>query len=159
RLADVNNDNALDIVFLVAVAGGGGAIDVLLGNGNGTFSGPQTTSLPTAAMFLALADFNGDGHIDCTYANRDNSVYWRFGNGDGTFGGENSAMLGGQVSEPVAGQFSATTADIIALTYNSTQNTYQAVQLKNNGTGGFGAPVRYSIPSSPMAMVAGDLDN
>src|SRR5271163_1992819 len=78
--ADFNGDGIPDLVIL------GGAISVLLGNGDGTF-----TAAPSPSAFLpgaiAVGDFNGDGIPDLAVApalDEGNSEVL-LGNGDGTF--------------------------------------------------------------------------
>lgn len=92
--ADINGDGKLD---LAVPDYAGGAIDILLGNGDGTFQ-PQIV-VPTAPLPLsiAIADFNRDGKLDLAVgtgaANPNVSssptvsggVSVLLGNGDGTF--------------------------------------------------------------------------
>jgi hypothetical protein len=59
-VADLRNNGDLDIVVPE-----GGSVQVLLGNGNGTFAVPVTyTTPPIFAGAVVLADFNGDGKED-----------------------------------------------------------------------------------------------
>ena len=67
-----------------------GAIAVLLGNGDGTFSAARLTGgglfAPTA--WVAVGDFNGDGKLDLALAApQSGRVSVVRGNGDGTFSG------------------------------------------------------------------------
>ena len=81
-LADVNGDGHPDMVV-------GGAIGILLGNGDGTFR--AGTPLPAVASgnfiwAFAAGDLNGDGKIDLVYEDIENQVVVPlYGNGDGTF--------------------------------------------------------------------------
>jgi len=61
-------------------------IDVLLGNGDGTF-GPQTVIAKNAAVYgLVAADLSGNGKIDLVATNNSNlPLTILMGNGDGTF--------------------------------------------------------------------------
>jgi uncharacterized protein YjdB len=70
---DVNGDGKLDLL-----ASNYDTIEVLTGNGNGTFSLIPGTITVTGAF--TLADFNGDGKIDILAAGEA-----ALGNGDGTF--------------------------------------------------------------------------
>jgi flagellin len=86
RLGDVNGDSKLDIVTNEYYIG---TLNVILGNGNGTFSNVQktSTSAPNNDL-LELADFNGDGILDAVQASTsgDQLIGTRLGRGDGTFG-------------------------------------------------------------------------
>jgi hypothetical protein len=84
-VADVNRDGNPDI--LVANAEGG-AISVLLGNGNGQFH--EASGSPFAAGHLpndiAVADMNGDGNLDLVIANHQSPYVSIFlGDGKGGF--------------------------------------------------------------------------
>jgi hypothetical protein len=60
--ADMNKDGKLDLVLLDAVNNG---VDVLLGNGDGTFAAPTLYSVSTFYVAsIDLADLNGDGYPD-----------------------------------------------------------------------------------------------
>jgi len=92
---DFNNDGNIDLA--VSKAGSQGTLRVFLGNGDGTFGKPITTSLLTIPSFLWPADFNGDGKLDLaiSYEFQDQqSTYIYLGNGDGTFTFQPTAVQG-----------------------------------------------------------------
>ncbi|MCO6455646.1 MAG: VCBS repeat-containing protein [Pirellulaceae bacterium] len=81
RLADLNEDGLLDVV-----ASGDGAqpeVSVLLGSGDGTFTFLADYFAGRVAVALAVADINGDNHLDVV--NVENDVFVLLGNGDATF--------------------------------------------------------------------------
>jgi hypothetical protein len=87
-VADVNGDGRPDLV----VAYGGykqtNTVGVLLGNGNGTFQGTVHFGAVLYPRSVAVADVNGDGHLDLVVANGgypNFSVSVLLGNGNATF--------------------------------------------------------------------------
>jgi glucose/arabinose dehydrogenase len=75
-IADINNDGDLDLVTTNTAGNypssdnpGGNTISVLLGNGNGTFSGPRAYVTGRTPFNLTVADFNRDGRVDIATAN------------------------------------------------------------------------------------------
>jgi Big-like domain-containing protein/VCBS repeat protein len=88
-IADVNGDGKLDLLEANACAGSeipcisGGAVGVLLGNGDGTFGATQTYNSVGPNGTVAVADANQDGKLDLLVLS--GSLYVLLGNGDGTF--------------------------------------------------------------------------
>ncbi len=85
-VADFNGDGIPDIVTLNS---GFGAVEVQLGNGDGTFQFPQAFYPGNGPVAIAVGDFNGDGRPDVAVINSydDNQVSVLLGNGDGTLQG------------------------------------------------------------------------
>ncbi len=63
RSADMNGDGKADLVVR-AVSG----IEVLPSRGDGTFGDPEVTLVRPRLTAMALADFDGDGHLDAAVA-------------------------------------------------------------------------------------------
>jgi RHS repeat-associated protein len=88
-LGDFNGDGKLD----AAVVNGSGVVEILLGNGDGTFAAPVATPALNgqSANLIAVADMNGDGRADLVVAGNisaypyGTAVDVLLGNGDGTF--------------------------------------------------------------------------
>ena len=112
---DVNGDGNLDVISQsnsVPMGNAEGAVNynVMLNNGNGTFSAPKpldTSALRNLeASAVAFGDVNGDGKIDLvtTYANPEgqNYVAAALGNGDGTFGAFSPLLLINVVTTAIA---------------------------------------------------------
>lgn len=78
-MADNNGDGIPDLI-----ASDQGSINVLFGNGNGTFrAGPHTDPLAGGPPFAA-GKLSGNGKVDLVFPAR-NGVAVCIGNGDGTF--------------------------------------------------------------------------
>ncbi len=74
------------IMDLVVVDNGGNTLEVLLGNGNGTFQSPASiTGTASGAKFVTVGDYNGDGELDFATCDAAGTIGIYFGNGDGTF--------------------------------------------------------------------------
>jgi hypothetical protein len=81
-VGDSNHDGKLDLaVPALDFNNGNPALDVFLGNGDGTFQSPVIYSIANQAGSAAVGDVNGDGKLDIV--TDDLSVLP--GNGDGTF--------------------------------------------------------------------------
>jgi len=93
---DFNSDGKLDLVILSPGVSNSSQVTALLGQGDGTFAAPQTSTVyaPPATGGdevrgeIATADFNGDGKLDLVvvgdYVNV-GGITILLGNGDGTF--------------------------------------------------------------------------
>jgi len=136
-LGDLNGDTNLDVV-------GGffpGRVGVLLGNGDGTFTGLTNYTMDSSAGSAALADLNGDLNLDVITANA-SSISVRLGNGNGTFGPLTNFFAGNSSQSTVIGDFNNDTRPDVAVA-NATANTLSV--LLGNGDGSFAPRVPYSV--------------
>ena len=90
---DFNGDGKLDLATVDLGDGTGSCscVAILLGNGDGTFESPITTTTATTPFAIGVGDFNSDGHLDLAVAESFSSVDQveiLLGNGDGTFRSE-----------------------------------------------------------------------
>ena len=84
-VGDFNNDGKLDVVAGAKKAHGAGAIQLFLGNGNGTFKPPiDSPSKPLYGPRNA-GDFNNDGKLDLLAAGPSLRLSAFLGNGNGKF--------------------------------------------------------------------------
>lgn len=109
-LADVNHDGHLDVIVGGCSASNcwndNGVVSVFLGNGDGTLqSAVSSDTGGRLADGIALADFDGDGHLDIVVANViDQSVGVLLGVGDGSFGPATTFLSGGNFTYSVAAE-------------------------------------------------------
>jgi hypothetical protein len=61
------------------------SVNVLLGNGDGTFGKPTSYSVGTSPSSIATGDFNLDGKLDLAVAALGGNAFVLFGKGDGSF--------------------------------------------------------------------------
>lgn len=91
--ADFNGDGKVD---LVSVASAYGEINVLLNNGNGTFTPGATLQVSAdSPLFVTTADVNGDGHVDIILGNYNHTVTVFTNDGSGNFALATTLLLSG----------------------------------------------------------------
>ncbi len=161
--ADFNNDGRLDLAIAepgLEVDGSYGAVQIFLGNGDGTFDALAPMSVPGASELVA-GDFTNNGRIDLAVADTYSStVSILMGHGDGTFTNTENLQLGGPFSNslPVAivdGNFGNGQVDLAVADRGSNDVTV----LMNGGTGNFSALAPISLgfsffPPSSLSLVA-----
>jgi hypothetical protein len=156
--ADFNGDGKPDLVTTSFLPDGTRNVEVLLGNGDGTFQNPVSTAPGFGVRYVAAGDFNGDGKADLVVADGLNTVMVLPGNGNGTFGKPlvlKFPSLGG--AAPVVVDFFGDGKQGIALATGQGQVTV----LRGNGDGTFQAPVNFLtdfVGNQPSALVAADFN-
>lgn len=157
-VADFNGDGIPDVVFV----GGGiqaGFVEVMLGNGDGTFGSPISTAVISGLSGIAVGDFNGDGKKDVAVTWTDigtaGHIQILLGNGDGTF----TLKTGGNSSGGAWAGFLAVAdfngdgkADIVVVNQNN------VAILLGTGSGSFGTPTGYAVGTNPLSAVIGDFN-
>jgi hypothetical protein len=155
-------DGKLDLV--VADANG---IEVLPGNGDGTFRTIQTSAVTGAngssPIGLAVGDFNGDGKPDAAAAVSSGQVSILLGQGNGTFvaGAILSLPSGSAPAAILAGDFDGDGKLDLVVAYGA-QGQFAAgatvAVFLGKGDGTFQAPAAISLPGSVESLSMSDLN-
>ncbi len=155
-VADFNGDGKADL----AVASHGTTnVDILLGNGDGTFQAPVSYSSGGGTpASLAAGDWNGDGKVDLAVAINGYVIYVLLGNGDGTFQASTAVCSPCGGTWLASGDFNGDgKTDLVASV--SSGSGAAAIVLLGNGDGTFQSPVKYSTPVNGGSFVAvGDIN-
>ena len=160
-IGDVNNDGLDDVIF-VHQPGTSANFDVLLSNGDGTFTVGNNYALGSNNLSGgAVADFDGDGKLDLVAVDSatPGNVWVSTGNGDGTFNAATSVLLGEKAGYDVV------IADLngdgmLDITGNDDATGQQKVFLATSRTA-FAASVPYTTPDGiydACATRLGDLN-
>jgi hypothetical protein len=136
-VGDFDHDGKLDIAVASDIQ-----VEILLGNGDGTFKTPVNYSDGGVPLSVATADLNHDGNLDLVLANLDGPVSVLLGNGDGTFQPAVNVITTGGSRFVGVGDFNGDhKPDLIVA-----DGPYVSVLL-GNGDGSFQAPIDTNVTS------------
>jgi hypothetical protein len=174
-VADFNKDGKLDLAVANQCQDSNcksGAVTVLLGNGDGTFSSAQSYgSAGYFTNFVAIGDFNGDGNPDLALASQcqdigcnSGGVSVLLGNGNGTFQAAQSYASGGFQADSVSvadvngdGKSDLLVSNLCANSNNCNNGVVSSLLGRGDGT--FRGPHVYSSGGqNAYSMVAGDFN-
>jgi hypothetical protein len=139
-------------------------VQVLLGNGDGTFAPPASYAAGASANSIAVGDFTGTGVLDVVVSNDANSssgtVTVLRGNGDGTFQPGVTFAAGPFPGFVTVGDLrgNGILDLVVAQTLNGASTNHLVSVLLGNGDGTFGGPVSYRVGAAPVAALVGDFD-
>ncbi len=178
-VGDFNGDGKLDLAVATRgtdgfwggyyssyyYSGASPAVDVLVGNGNGTFTTGNSYTLPSpfeippssyAAPSVATADLNGDGKLDLAVTDAgDSAVDVLLNTGNGAFGATTVFGTGGYSPDAIAAADVNGNGKPDLITANS-GNTLSV--LPSIGNGNFGSPYAFTVGSGPASVAAGDFN-
>jgi len=128
-----------------------------------SFKVAPTIILEATPFGMAVADFNGDGHLDLAVSpnNVDGEVVILLGRG-GTekFGAPTGFPVGGLPRRMAAGDFNGDGKPDLAVGLDGFAEPPRKLSiLLNDGTGKFGAPSFINLAGDPVQPVLGDLNN
>ncbi len=155
---DFNGDGRLDVAVIYGTLvplSTGNSVDVLLGNGDGSFQPAVSYGTGQGTASLVTADFNGDGKLDLAVANEtDETVSILLGNGDGTFQPHFDYPASIGPDQVVAADFNGDGILDLALAPGFSQEN--VVILLGNSNGTFQAPIQTGIVAG--GIIAGDFN-
>jgi len=157
-IGDINSDGIEDIVTC-GDADDTSSVDVLLGNGDGTFQNPTQSFVGSGPGAIALGDFNGDGNLDVATANfgiddaSSRTISVLLGHGDGTFQRRHNYVVGGSPNSIVATDLNNDgVLDFVVGRFS------RFVVLLGNGDGSFDVTSEIKVPSNNDSVAVGDLN-
>ena len=162
-VGDFNGDHKLDLAVVEYGGTGHSSLGIFLGDGQGNFKNSATYELGIESNSLAVADFNGDGHLDVAVTNRlgygkngkEGSVMVFFGRGDGTLRKPDLYELGGQPYGIATGDFNGDHHPDLAIT----QDTGRSIAIfMNSGHGRFTHTITYKVHVGAVYVAIADLD-
>jgi hypothetical protein len=152
-VADVNGDGKLDIVSSIYIDS---FVDVLLGNGDGTFQPAISSAGGGDSPWIVVGDLNGDGIPDLVTANYNtaNTVSVLLGNGDGTFKSHVDYATGTSPYAVAIGDFDGDgRPDLVSANFSGSISF-----LKGNGDGTFQTHSDFNTGTAPQAIAVADLN-
>ena len=148
-VGDFNADGKADM----AVVNQGGAVSVLVSNGDGTFQPKVDYAAGASAIDATAGDFNGDGKLDLAVVGTGGTVNVLLGRGDGTFAASVAYAVGLGAHSVKVGDFNGDgKLDI------GTMNAGTASVLLGNGDGTFQAHLDTPMTGNAINLVVGDFN-
>jgi hypothetical protein len=143
---DFNGDGKIDLAVGDIgddVSFSGGGIEILLGNGNGTFQTPIAAASGPNVSAIATADLDGDGKLDLGVLTLGGGFSTYLGNGDGTVQAPQSYPAGDSPDALAIGSFDGTGLTEVAVV-NRNENLMDVLT---------GSPGACSYTLSPASLI------
>lgn len=152
-VGDWNGDGKADIA---TANSGDNAVSVLVGLGNGQFSGRQDFATGQSPSAIVSCDLDGDDKLDLVTANsQSGTLTVLLGIGNGAFANGVDYQTGSNPHSLVAADFDHDGYQDIAVANTAGQSVSI---LLGQGGGTLAAKVDYELGVAPTALVAGDLN-
>jgi hypothetical protein len=152
-VGDFDGDQTPDLAVVETSGPANGKLGIFLGKGDGTFHQSAEYQLGFEPLSAAVADFDGDGHLDVVVANQGvngkGSVMVFFGNGDGTFQKPTIYNLSAYPTSVAAGDLNNDGRPDLAVA----EGDVGVAVLLNKGSGKFAKPVVYPVNPANIANV------
>lgn len=158
-VADLNADGRPDLVIGTnrGNSANDGNVSIRLNNGTGGFPAITQHLIGPGEIFVATADFNGDGKPDIAAADSEaNTVTVLLNNGTGTFTPGTPLAVGTAPKQLTTGDVNNDGFQDIIVP-NSGSGTVSV--LLGNGTGGFAAASSYAAGAGAKFVLAADFNN
>ena len=162
--ADYNGDGILDFACIENSSNSHCDVDIILGNGDGSFVKSGHFRLPRLAASLSAADLNGDSHIDLIVPGNfpnsfeNSNVLISYGRGDGSFLPEVNIQVRAMATFATSADFNGDGNVDIALSSGKIGSSAISV-LSNNNNQSFLSTAIYSVGEDLKSMQSKDLNN
>jgi VCBS repeat protein/Big-like domain-containing protein len=167
-VGDFNKDDKPDLAVLsdcgTAKCSEPGSVEILLGQGGGSFATSATYPVGYLPVSIAVGDLNGDKTPDIVVANScgtDSSCKSRgtatvlLGSANGKFKAEADLSIGNSPSSIALGDLSG--RGVLDLLVASSSDNSVSV-LKGKGDGSFEIPTSYEVGNSPVSLAIADFN-
>ena len=131
-------------------------VDVLVGNGDGTFGAPTDFATSGSANAVAVGDFNGDGKADIATA-AGNGIDVLMGHGNGTFAPAVSYPTGTQSNTIALADFNRDGKLDVVTTNDDATDTMSV--LLGFGDGTFAPAQKFAVGNWSRAVAIGDFNS
>ena len=153
---DFNNDGKADIATCNSGPPDHNKVNVLLGNGNGSFQPLNVYIVGLNPRFMTTGDFNHDGNLDLAVSDTgQNKVSVLLNDGAGVFQPATHYTVGLYPNYIVTGDFNLDGLTDLAVS-NGGSRTFSV--LLNNGDGTFKDALSFPVGLGPTGITVGDFD-